>query len=163
MNRRLLQLGLTVLLCVAAGCHSTSKPKDYKPTWARFFLESRGEGTPILLPQSGVRLTVNSKPVISEGDIVNVDLVQVELGRALMFTLTNSAARDLYRLSASNQGRRLVVVVNGDPLGARRIDGVIGDGIVYVFVEVPESAMPALVEDLKRSSTALQREIAKKG
>jgi preprotein translocase subunit SecD len=164
MTGRFLTLGLAVLLCVAAGCQSASKPKDYKPTWARFFLEAaRGEGSPVLLPQSGVRLGVNSKPVITEGDIVDVELVQVELGRALMFKLTPTAARDFYRLSGTHQGRRLVLVVDGDPLGARRIDGAIGDGIVYVFAEMPESALPALVENLKKSAIALQKEIAKKG
>ena len=38
-----------------------------------------------MLPQSGVSLSVNSKPVITEGDIVNVELVQVDLGKCLLF------------------------------------------------------------------------------
>jgi hypothetical protein len=161
---RWLLLAPAVLLCVTLGCHSVSKPKDYKPTWARFFVEApRGEGTPVVLPQSGVRLGINSKAVLTEGDIVDVELVQVELGRALMFKLTPAATRDFYRVSGTNQGRRLVLFINGDPLGARRIDGAIADGIVYVFVEIPESALPALVQDLKKSSIALQKEIARKG
>ena len=131
---------------------------------ARFFLESSsGDGTPVMLPQSGVRLTVNSKPVITEGDIVNVELVQVDLGKCLLVQLTPSATRDFYRMSVSHQGRRLVLLVNDNPLGARRIDGAITNGVVYVFVEIPESDLPVLVDNLKKSSVAMQRELARKG
>ena len=161
---------LTLLALVAmwawcgAGCSSTSKPKDYTPVTARFFLESsNADGTPLMLPQSGVRLTVNSKPVITEGDIINVELVQVDLGKALLVQLTPSASRDFYRLSVTHQGRRLVLLVDGNPLGARRIDGAIINGVVYVFIEIPEPDMPAFVENLKKSSVAMQRELARKG
>ena len=149
----------------AAGCQSTAKPKDYTPVTARFFLESSSssDGTPLMLPQSGVRMTVNSKPVITEGDIINVELVQVELGKALLVQLTPSASRDFYRLTVTHQGRRLVFLVDGNPLGARRIDGAISNGVVYVFIEIPEPDLPAFVENLKKSSVAMQREIARKG
>lgn len=160
------RLGLILLatFLVGAGCQSTSAPKDYTPTQARFFLEAAsGDGTPVTLPQSGVKLTVNSKPVITEGDIVNAELVQVDLGKCLLLQLTPSATRDFYRLSVTHQGRRLVLLVNGAPLGARRIDGAIANGAVYVFVEIPENDMPTLVENLKKTSVALQRELARKG
>jgi hypothetical protein len=152
------------VVCATMGCQSASKPKDYKPTWARFFLEAgSGEGTTITLPESGVRVTCNSKPVITEGDITNVELVQVDLGKAIMFQLTPTASRDFYRLSGTHQGRRIVLVVDGEPLGARRIDGAIMNGVVFVFVEMSETAMGALVENLKKSSIGLQKEIARKG
>jgi hypothetical protein len=155
---------LVGVVCAAIGCQSASKPKDYKPTSARFFLEAgSGEGTAVTLPLSGVRVTVNSKPVITEGDITDVQLVQVELGKAIMFQLTPTASRDFYRLSGTHQGRRIVLVVDGDALGARRIDGAIMNGVVFVFVEMAESALPAFVENLKKSSVALQKEIARKG
>ena len=146
-----------------AGCQSTSAPLDYKPTLARFFLESGStDGTPLTLPQSSVHVTVNSQPVIAEGDIANVELVQVDLGKCLLFQLTPTAARDFYRLSVTHQGRRLVLLVDGAPVGARRVDGAITNGAIYVFVEVSEAALPALVENLKKSSAAVQRELARK-
>ena len=154
----------TAAIFAAAGCQSAAKkPRDYTPTWARFFLEAgTGEGTAVTLPLSGVQVTVNSKPVITEGDITGVELVQVELGKALMFQLSPTATRDVDRLSGTHQGRRLVLVVNDAPLGARRIDGAITNGLVFVFAEVPEEGMAALVENLKKSTVALQKEIAKK-
>lgn len=161
---RLGWLALAGLWACCGGCQSASAPKDYTPTSARFFLESgSGDGTPVMLPQSGVRLALNSKPVITEGDIVNVELVQVDLGKCLLVQLTPTATRDFYRLSVAHQGRRLVLLVNGAPLGARRIDGVITNGAIFVFVEVPESELPALVDNLKKSSVAMQRELARKG
>ena len=158
---RSLVCGLAIL--VLAGCASSGHRGDFKPVQARFFLEAAsGSGLPLTLPRSGVNLAVNPKPVITEGDIVDVDLVQVDLGRCLMFRLTPSAARDFYRLSGSHQGRRLVLVIDDAALGARRIDGPITDGIVFVFVERPDAELPALVESLKKSAAALQEEIRRK-
>lgn len=146
------------------GCQSSKTPRDYTPMTTRLFLESAsGDGTPVTLPQSGVRLTVNAKPVITEGDIVNVELVQVDLGKCLLLQLTPSATRDFYRLSVAHQGRRVVILVNNEALGARRIDGPITNGAVFIFVELPESQLPTLVENLKKSSVAVQRELARKG
>ena len=146
------------------GCTSVEKPRDYVPMLARFYLENPvTDGIPVTLPQSGVRLTVNSKPVLTEGDVANVELVQVELGRCLLFQLTPSAARDFYRLSATNQGRRMALFLNGRAMGARRIEGPITNGSIYMFIETPEGDLPALVENLKKTSAALQREVKRKG
>lgn len=163
--RSFVQVLLLAGVVFFGGCQTSVPKGDYTPTWARFFLEapSSDVGTPVVLPRSRVNFTVNAKPVITEGDIVNVELVQVELGKCLMFQLTPSAARDFYRLSGSHQGRRLVLVANDETLGARRIDGAIADGVVYIFVEVGEEALPRWVSDLKKSSVALQREIRRKG
>lgn len=163
MTRFLLTLfALGLALAAGAGCGTTKPPLDYTPKAARFYLEAAsGDGTPLQLPRSGVNLAVNSKPVITEGDIANVDLVQVELGKCLYFQLTPAATRDFYRMSVSHQGRRLVLVIDGVALGARRIDGPITNGVVFVFAEVPDEDLPALVDNLKKSSSALQKALSK--
>lgn len=166
-DRKIL-VGLKALAMLAAvslaGCSSAPEPKDYTPVVARFFLESAtGDGTPLTLPQSGVRVAVNPKPVIAEGDIINVELVQVDLGKCLLFQLSTSAIRDFYRMTVTHQGRRLVLVLDGEALGARRIDGPITNGVLYVFVERPDADLPVLVQNLKKSSAAIQRELARKG
>jgi hypothetical protein len=161
MKPLLIIVALIVSLC---GCASSSKPRDYKPTTARFYLEAGGpDGTPVTLPQSGVNLIANSKPVFTEGDIVNVEIVQVDLGKCLMFQLTPSALRDLYRLSGAHQGRRLVLQIDNMSVGARRIDGPITNGVIFVFVELPDAELPTLVDNLKKTSVALQKEISRKG
>lgn len=164
MTRR--RAGLfAVALAVLAGCRTADVPRDYTPTVARFFLESAegAEAATVVLPQSGVRVPVNGKPVVTEGDIVNVELVQVDLGQCLLFQLAPSAVRDFYRLTGSHQGRRLVLTLDDRPVGARRIDGAVEDGALFVFVEIPDAQLPALVQNLKKSSAALQRELARKG
>jgi hypothetical protein len=144
------------------GCQTQEKT-DYKPTVARFFLEEADPRTvTAVLPQSGVRVAIGPKPVFTEGDIINVELMQVELGKCLMFQFTPAAARDLYRVSGSNQGRRLVLFLNDVPMGARRMEGPLATGAVLVFVEVPEAELSVLVDNLKKTSAAVQRAAAKK-
>ena len=146
-----------------SGCASKPPPRDYTPVAIRFHLESNdGDGAPVMLPQSRVSLTVNPKPVLTEGDIVLVELVQVDLGRCLMFQLSPAATRDFYRLSVTHQGRRMVLMLDDTAMGARRIDGPITNGVVFMFIERPDESLPAIVENLRKSTAAVQREIARK-
>jgi preprotein translocase subunit SecD len=147
-----------------AGCGTLRSPaRDYTPTLARFFLETTDAGaSTVVLPVSGVRVAIGDKPVFAENDIVDVDVAKVELGQCLLFHLTPSAARDLYRFSGSNQGRRLVLVLNNVPIGARRIDSPINDGAVFVFAEVSDAELAVLAVNLKKTSVELQRAIARK-
>ena len=163
MKKLLLGLAMVGAL-LGAGCGSfNSPPRDFTPTLARFFLETTDPGaSTVVLPISGVRIAIGDKPVFAENDIVDVDLMQVELGRCLLFHLTPSAARDLYRFSGANQGRRLVLVLNNVPVGARRIDSPINDGAVFVFAEVTDAELSVLATNLKKTSAELQRAIARK-
>lgn len=156
--------GVAVAALILAGCHSLGEPaRDYTPTFARFFLETNEPDTAAVeLPISGVRVAIGAKPVFTEGDIADVDLMQVELGRCLMFQLTPAAARDLYRLTGASQERRLVLMLNQVPVGARRIEAPLTDGQVFMFVEVSDAALPVLVTNLKKTTVELQRAIARK-
>lgn len=150
------------LLGLLVGCQSGTRDAA-NDIFARFFLEADGRGTTVVtLPVSEVRLPISPKPVLTEFDIVNVELAQVELGRCLLFQFTPAATRDLYRLTAANQGRRLVLFLNGAPVGARRIDAPLGEGSVLIFVERSDETLPVLVANLKRTSAQLQKEAARK-
>jgi hypothetical protein len=164
MTRRF-ALGLALGVAMLAGCQSADSAKEKPTLLPRFFLEAGTDvaGTPLVLPHSGVNIRVNSKPVITEGDVLDAELVQVDLGKCLMFRLTPSALRDFYRLSGSHQGRRLVLVVNDNPLGARRIDGAIADGVIFIFVEMNDELLPEFVAKLKQSAAATQKELRRKG
>ena len=160
--KNLLFGGMMLAAVMVAGCNLGSKPPtDFTPTLTRFFLESTDTGTTTVeLPVSGVRVAIGAKPVFTEGDVVDVDLMQVELGKCLMFQLTPAAARDLYRLSGSSQGRRLVLMLNQVPVGARRIDGPLAEGRVLIFAEVAEAELPTLVTNIKKTAAELQRAMA---
>lgn len=146
-----------------AGCRTVDSTVGVIQMVPRFFLES---GDPramaIRLPQSGVQVAINPKPVFTENDLIGVDLAQVELGKCLLFQLTPAAGRDLYRMSGSNQGRRLVLLINGEPVGARRMDGPLTGGMVFIFVELPDDRLAGLVTELKTNLMRLQRAAARK-
>jgi hypothetical protein len=164
MNRCLPVFVLGFVLSAVAGCKSIGEPKrDFTLTVARFFLETNDRSSAsVELPVSGVRVSIGAKPVITEGDIVAVDLVQVDLGKCLLFHLTPSAARDLYRMSGANQGRRLVLLLNHVAIGARRIEAPLSEGRIFMFAEVAEADLPALATNLQKSTAELQAVIAKK-
>ncbi len=141
-----------------SGCATAPEPaKDYAPLVARFYLEAKpGEaGVAVTLPQSGVTVNVSPKPVVVEYDLANAEVAQVDLGRCLFVQLNGSASRDLYRLSVGAIGRRLVLALNDQFVGARRIEAAMEGGAILIFVEVPDAELPGMVERLKRTSADL--------
>lgn len=155
-------LGLTLL--ATGGCASRTKKKDYPVTVARFLLEAdpREAGGVARLPTSGVSIAVESKSYFTEYDIEACDVVNNELGKGLAFKLTPQAGRDLYRFSVTNQGKRVVTMVNGRPIGARRIDGGWSQGYIVTYVEVPEDQLEAMAKNIARTSKDLREELDKK-
>jgi hypothetical protein len=119
----------------------------------RFFLESPDvAAAPLALPQSGVRVAVGSEAVLTQADFVDVELVNAELGRCLLFHLTPTAAQRLDDLANSARGRRLVLSVNDVPLGARRIDQAVRQATLAIFVEVPDVYLPRVLLSMKPSA-----------
>lgn len=111
----------------------------------------------VTLPVSGQQVSVSNTPLAGEFDILNVELVKVERGMALMLQLSTLASRELYRSSVTNKGNLVVLTINGNPVGVRRLDGAIKDGIFYTFVEIDDEELPQLVMDLKESIAKLQK------
>lgn len=128
----------------------------------RLMLESRGinygglTGTEVKLPVSGTRINLSREALVNEFDIMNVELVKVDMGLALLVQTNDRGARALYRGSVSHKGGRIVLTVNGNAIGARRIDGAIEDGNFYTFVEVDNDEIGQLVLDLKATIAHLQ-------
>lgn len=145
---------------LSAGCLGNGSKKDGL-TIARLHLESKGQfGSlaveTVQLPVSGALIQVSTEPLISEFEILNAEVVQVDLGKALLLQLNEQGARQLYRTSVSQRMRRLVLEVNGNPIGARVLDGPIQDGLLYTFVEVDESELYELVASIKETILELR-------
>ncbi len=158
-------LGLVVLSLVAAGCGSgSSKKKNYPVTVARFMMESSTSevGSLIRLPVSGSTISVLPKTYFTEYDILKCEVVDNELGKCLYFQFTEQAARDLYRLTASNQGRRLITTVNGTAIGAVRFDRPISQGFVITYVEAPGEDLALMAKNIGLTSDDARKEAAKK-
>lgn len=152
---------LLISMLMVSGC-ATVPMVENQPTLARFFLESSNdEGVRVVLPQSETEITVAMKPVFSEFDVVRVEIAQVELGKYLLFQLTPAAARDLHRLSMSSPGQRLVLLVNGRAVGARRIEQPLSEGTIAIFVEAPDDTLPELQAGLRKTALELQRRARK--
>lgn len=156
-------LVVLVALFAVAGCSSSTKKKNYDTTVARFFMEaSEGDAfASVTLPVSGVQIAINNKPIVTEYDFTGVQLAESDLGKFLVFSLTGSATRDVYRVTGTNQGKRLVLFINDKPVGARPIDRVFNTGAIAVFVALPEDLLPALVKNLNETSLDLQKQIEK--
>ena len=128
----------------------------------RLMVETRGvdygssTGETFTLPVSGTTISIQGDPVVNEFDIKNVEMVKVDMGVALLVQTAGQGARDLYRASVSNMGSRIVFMVNGNAIGARRIDGAIQDGNFYTFVEVDDEELGQLVLDIKETIVKLQ-------
>ena len=127
-------------------------------------IETRGvnygapTGEIVTLPVSGTTISIQGDPVANEFDILNVEMVKVDLGVALLVQAGGQGKRNLYRASVSNNGNRIVFMVNGNAIGARRIDGVIQDGNFYTFVEVDDEELGQLVLDIKETIVDLQKD-----
>lgn len=153
-----------VAVILLGGCASAGDAGERAGITARFHLESAdGDGVPAVLPRSGVTLRLNPKPVITEADLAGAEVAEVELGRCLLLKLTPAAARDLYRLSVVHQGRRMALQLDGAFVGARRIDGPISDGVVFIFLELADEALPGVVSELRKTAAAIQRKAGGRG
>ena len=128
----------------------------------RLMLEVRGvnygspSGVTVTLPVSRTTVSIQGDPLVNEFDILNVEMVKVDMGVALLVQTVGQGARNLYRASVANMGSRIVFMVNGNAIGARRIDGAIQDGNFYTFVEVDDEELGQLVLNIKEAILELK-------
>jgi hypothetical protein len=159
----LLSVLVSVYFC--SGCFSSIegyKDEIENMQVPRLRIESRGfdyagSGVDsVTLPVSGTVIQLEREPIVAEYDIINVEMVQVDMGIALMIQVTDKASRELYRRSVTHSGSRIVFTCNGLPVGARRLNGTIEDGRFFTFVEIPDDEVGQFVLDLKASIAELQ-------
>ena len=163
--RSILSLLLVFSMAFFAGCNSTKK-KDQsgKIALVRFMVEAgpNEAGGTVMLPQSRTTIRVSPKSYFTEYDVVKCEVVDNELGKSLLFQLSELASRDLYKVSALNQGRRIITAVNGNAIGAQRMDAPIGSGYIVTYVEVDPAELPQLAKAITKSSLDAQAELKKK-
>lgn len=161
MKKCLLLIPLLAAL-VLSGCKKDKLEAEGMKV-PRLMVETRGVqygglgGEVVQLPVSGTRIALQKEPLVNEFDIANVDLVKVDMGLALLIQTNERGARALYRGTVSNMGGRIVLTVNNNAIGARRIDGAIQNGNFYTFVEVDDEELGQLVLDMKETIKELQK------
>lgn len=165
--RRLL---IFLLLLTAAfalgGCGS--KEKDFTPMVVRLYIEESSQLpashiAEMVLPVSGSHITVRSKPLYGEWDIAQAASFDTpDFGPAIVLLFRSEAAKDFYRTTISNQGRRIVMTINGLPLGAHYIERPIEDGRVFFFLEIDDEDLPEVARSIQRTSREIQKQADKK-
>jgi hypothetical protein len=163
-RRFLIRFSTLLLTCLAVGgCASKPAKKDYPVSVIRFMVEATAQenGGVVRLPQSGVVIPIAPKTYFTEYDIMRCDVIDNELGKSLSFQFTEDATRDLYRFTATNQGKRLVLVLNGVAIGAQRISTANSQGFVIAYVEFPETELVTLAKNITRTSEDARKEAAK--
>ena len=159
ISKSLLAL-LACTLLTLAGCKD--EDLDYNLMVPRLMLENRGvdygnlNGESVTLPLSRTQISLQKDPVVSEFEITNIELFKVDLGLAVMVQVSERGSRALYRASVTNNGGRIVLMVNDNPVGARRIDGAIQDGKFFTFVELPDDELEEFVLDVKSTLAEIQ-------
>ena len=88
----------------------------------------------------------------------------MDLGSCLMLQLTPAASRELYLISMTHLGQRLVLFLNDVPVGARRVEQAIADGLVLIFLETPEdgparAGRPDQAHDLRHHEGGGEEEV----
>lgn len=161
--RLIFSLLLACAFAFLVGCAS-SKKKNYPETVARFLLEASASeaGATVQLPRSGTTIRVAPKTYFTEYDIVSCSAVFNEFGRSLVFKLTPEASRDLFRLTATSRGKRLVTVINGVAVGARRIEDPLSDGYIVTYVEIEDERLDEFAKNIVSTSTDGRKELEKR-
>lgn len=142
---------LTILLCSLTlfGCNTNKKPSIP----VEFYLEVDlpTEETMNYTPKQMLS-RIGGQPILVGTDFVSVDLARVDAGLCLYFQVTPQASFRLYNISAQSLGKRMVVFINGEPVGIRWITEIIQNGRLFTFVqEVPNEELPALTISLQEA------------
>ncbi len=162
-----LRFSLFVVLLLAilgsSGCRSM-RGRDFPHHVARFFIETserfpESHRNEITLPYSEANIIIDPRVQIGEWDIHHVDVFEAELGKAIAVHLMPDAARDVRMLSYNNQGRRLVLMVNGYPVGAKQINRGIENGVIFMYLEQPDEDLEELADYITRTSELARRRL----
>ncbi len=158
---------LPLLLCAAflvTGCSTVPKPKQT----ARLHLQAVDDGKrfnrpsmKITMPSTQTDYYINPNPIISEGDIANIELARVDLGLCIQIDVLGRASNALFQNTVGYQGLRLFLLVDGKPVAARVIDGPI-QGTLYMFLDMDEDKVANFVWDLKESCAKYRKALAER-
>lgn len=152
-----------LILIGLVGCQTTGLDNETY-TRARFLLEAVSDddySALVTLPLSRVQIPLEGEAVLSEFDYLSIDVAEVELGKCLLFTLKPAAARAFYQISVDRQGSRMVLVVNGEAIAARRIERPIADGRIFVFLEATDERLEELEKKLKETNFDIQKKLSR--
>ncbi len=119
---------------------------------------------PIEMEGSKFRLLCDPNPFIYSGDLERVDVARVDTPDGMKidgfyFKCDIDGTRKLLAVTASNLNNFIVMKINGVPMGLRRIDTIISDGMLFVIADVPMKTVLQKVADDINESIVITNEI----
>jgi preprotein translocase subunit SecD len=142
MRRTCLLLGLLVFTFLPA--HAGHSPPKVA---LRIHVQTTGDGqspqeaTTISLPPNGEQIQVRTLPEVSEQDLVDVQ----QDSSGLHLTFNHSGSVNLSAVTAQNQGRIMVVLIDGAVFYAPIIDEQISNG----RLDIPRTVGPQILGALQ--------------
>jgi hypothetical protein len=144
MRSLLLAFSLALALLSAAPAHAGKSPPKLL---LRIHVQTTGDGlsqdqaTPILLPPNGEQIMIRSLPEVTEGNLVGV----TPQPNGTLLAFDHQGAVNLSAVTAEDQGRVLVVFLNGYIIYSPIIDEQITDGQLLL----PHPLAPEIVKLLQ--------------
>lgn len=149
------------LLLLLVGCQTT---KELPKNDFQIFIEQQEDSDGLLwastatLPISQVKIRICNQPVLCPGDMEYVRTTESDFGSCFVFQLTQRAAIQFYRIAIDGQGRKMVLVFNGRPIGlSLPIQQNSLDGTVTIFPEIDEEELSQMADDINQVITSLRK------
>jgi hypothetical protein len=137
-----------ILAGLLSGCESGSGKRAHT---ADFYLEKEYPNAEnIAYSAAELYQASGNRPVVNDKEIEDVDLVRVDAGVCLLFHLSPASTMRLAHTTANNFGKRLILVIDGKPVGVRMIDEIIQNGQLFTFTELSTEEMGRTVIQLKQ-------------
>lgn len=116
----------------------------------------------IEMPSTNFRLMCSTDIFMYNGDIERVDVARVDSGGiridGLYFKCTVEGAKKLLNITASNLNNFIVMKINGKPVGLRKIDTVIPDGMLFVIADGPkQEELQKIADEINESILVTNR------
>ncbi|HVM60536.1 MAG TPA: hypothetical protein VMV72_06670 [Verrucomicrobiae bacterium] len=147
-----------VATALLAGCsmlQSLQKPKV--ETTVRFYEQADSalpaeSVQPVVIPTTGVRLTISPYPVLTEKDVHSAELYNTAGGKAVFLRFDSHGEIVLDELTTRTRGQYIVVMVDNHPVSAWLVDQRIVNGQFLVEGDFTDQEAQKIVDDLNKLS-----------
>lgn len=160
MQSRIAALTMMVVLALTPGVFAGGKKEN--KTSVTFHLETEASDNPkMIFPQlaNGQTRYFQRLPSISLKDMVAFSPFPSTMGDdyGLIFRLKPNAATRLAAITAANQGRWLIAMLNGRVVDGVTIDKQVTDGVIVIWKGVSLADVDLLDKELPRAGAAKKK------
>ncbi|HTS16577.1 MAG TPA: hypothetical protein VMP11_03295 [Verrucomicrobiae bacterium] len=111
----------------------------------------------VVIPSTGLRLTINPFPSLTEKDVQSAELYNTAGGKAVFLRFDPHGEIVLDELTTRTRGQYLVVMVNNHPVSAWLVDQRIINGQFLVEGNFTDQEAQMIVDDLNKLAKMNER------